>query len=235
MTERKNGIEVYIESGTKRVLAVAVDWPGWCRSGKDEAAALEALIQAAPRYARILDQTGLTFRVPSDPGALHVCQRVEGGAATDMAVPSVVLAADAKPMEAGDLERATKVLRACWAAFDQAVDAAGGKELRKGPRGGGREREGIVHHVTESESGYVAQVGFKIKRDEVLGIADPHKALMAIHEHALEALEAAAPVGTPPRGPRGGQRWPARYFVRRVAYHVVDHTWELEDRMQKPD
>ena len=36
-------IPVYIESGDKKVFACAIDFPGWCRSGKDEASALEAL------------------------------------------------------------------------------------------------------------------------------------------------------------------------------------------------
>jgi hypothetical protein len=33
------------------------------------------------------------------------------------------------------------------------------------------------------------------------------------------------------RGPRGGIRWPARYYVRRAAWHVLDHAWEIEDRL----
>lgn len=45
-----NGLPVYLETSSKRVFAGAVDWPGLDRSGKDEAAALEALLAAAPRY-----------------------------------------------------------------------------------------------------------------------------------------------------------------------------------------
>ncbi len=45
------GVPVYLELGSKRVFAAAVDWPGWCRSGKDERQALDALLAAAPRYA----------------------------------------------------------------------------------------------------------------------------------------------------------------------------------------
>ena len=30
------GTRVYIERGAKRAFASAADWPGWCRSGKDE-------------------------------------------------------------------------------------------------------------------------------------------------------------------------------------------------------
>ncbi|MGH2773763.1 MAG: hypothetical protein ACRDIU_11590 [Actinomycetota bacterium] len=36
-------VKVFVENGSKRVFAGAVDWPGWCRSGKDEQEALEAL------------------------------------------------------------------------------------------------------------------------------------------------------------------------------------------------
>jgi hypothetical protein len=46
----------------------------------------------------------------------------------------------------------------------------------------------------------------------------------------LKALESAARGEIPERGPRGGVRWTPRYFVRRSAWHVVDHVWEIEDR-----
>ena len=28
--------DVYLELGTKRVFACALEWPGWCRGGRDE-------------------------------------------------------------------------------------------------------------------------------------------------------------------------------------------------------
>src|SRR5690349_9971305 len=43
--------DVYLEVGKKRVFACAADWPGWCRSGRDEEQALEALTTSASRYA----------------------------------------------------------------------------------------------------------------------------------------------------------------------------------------
>jgi hypothetical protein len=46
----------------------------------------------------------------------------------------------------------------------------------------------------------------------------------------LEGLERALVDGIPEKGPRGGARWSARYFVRRSAWHVLDHAWEIEDR-----
>jgi hypothetical protein len=47
----------------------------------------------------------------------------------------------------------------------------------------------------------------------------------------LDGLTAAAQGKIPAQGPRGGKRWSPRYFVRRVAWHVLDHAWELEDRL----
>jgi hypothetical protein len=35
----------------------------------------------------------------------------------------------------------------------------------------------------------------------------------------------------PERGPRGGAIWSARNYVRRIAWHVLDHAWEIEDKV----
>jgi hypothetical protein len=51
----------------------------------------------------------------------------------------------------------------------------------------------------------------------------------------LEGLEHAVTDGIPARGPRGGKRWSAPYFVRRAAWHVLDHAWEIEDRSSAID
>ena len=52
---RMGGAE-YAKLGAKKVFACSVDFPGWCRSGKDEEAALEALADYAPRYAEVARQ-----------------------------------------------------------------------------------------------------------------------------------------------------------------------------------
>lgn len=103
VTEASEQYTVYLEIGQKRTFAAAIDWPGWARSGRDEEAALRALMDYASRYA-------------------HVLRR-----------------------------------------------------------------------------------------------------------KMLDALSTAQGVA-PPSGPRGGKRWPWRYFVRRVAWHALDHAWEIEDR-----
>ena len=43
-------IPVYLEIGSKKVFACAVEWPGWSMHGPDEAAALQALLDFGPRF-----------------------------------------------------------------------------------------------------------------------------------------------------------------------------------------
>jgi hypothetical protein len=30
--------------------------------------------------------------------------------------------------------------------------------------------------------------------------------------------------------PIAGKKWPPRYAARRIAWHALDHAWEIEDR-----
>jgi len=52
MTPSLNKIDAYLEIGKKRTFAGAMDWPGWCRSGRDEASALEAMSTCAGEGCR---------------------------------------------------------------------------------------------------------------------------------------------------------------------------------------
>jgi hypothetical protein len=47
----------------------------------------------------------------------------------------------------------------------------------------------------------------------------------------LTSLEAAARGELPRVGPRGGLRWTPRFYVRYSAWHILDHAWEIEDRL----
>jgi len=64
-------IPTYLEIGTKRAFAGSLDWPGWCRAGKDEATALEALRDSARRYAKVLRGTRIGFETLKDASALR--------------------------------------------------------------------------------------------------------------------------------------------------------------------
>jgi hypothetical protein len=220
-------VDVYLEVGKKRTFAAAMDWPGWCRSGGDERSALEALVAWAPRYRLALRGTRLGFRVPRDASAFTVVERLAGDASTDFGAPGASPTADQDPVSDRDLQRFRTVLRATWRAFDRAEEGAAGTELRKGPRGGGRSLEGIVRHVIDGDVGYLNALGWKHRR---AADADLPEELARGRKATLDGLEASARGDIPRRGPRGGVRWSPRYFVRRVAWHALDHAWEIEDR-----
>lgn len=221
-------VTVYLEVGRKRAFASAVDWPGWSRSGRDEESALQALLACGPRYAQALRGTGIEFQAPAEVSGFVVTERLEGNATTDFGAPAIVPKADGRPMDQTELERSRTLLQACWQAFDSAVQRATGKALRKGPRGGGRDLEKIVRHVVEADQAYLRRLAWRQKgADE----ADLAEALRQTRQDILSALEVAVNEGLPAQGPRGGTIWPPRYFIRRVAWHVLDHAWEIEDRI----
>lgn len=223
------GIDVVLEVGEKKTFASAVDWPGWCRSGKDAEGALQALAAYGSRYAQAIGSARQKFVAPDDASAFTVTERLPGNATTDFGAPGVVAKADARPFDDEQLKRSRAILRACWRAFDKAIAAAQGKELRKGPRGGGRDVEKIAWHVIDSDKGYLGAVAQKFKRDEGTDYAYEFDRIRAAME---QALEAGARGDIPEEGPRGGKVWPLRYYVRRTAWHVLDHTWEIEDRIR---
>ena len=234
-------VEVYLEIGGKRTFAGALEWPGWCRVGRDEAAALRALADSGPRYAAVLRSAGIPFLSIHDAADLVVVERVAGDATTDFGAPGKAPSADDRPLDEPALERLRAVLVACWGAFDREVERASGKELRKGPRGGGRDLESIVQHVLGAEGGYLSKVGRRAPAIDVAPAGDGASsdgsklpandaALERGRATVLDAIEASAHGIVAPQGPRGGSRWSARYAVRRMAWHVLDHAWEIEDR-----
>jgi hypothetical protein len=216
-------IPVALEVGSKRVFAGAVDWPGWSRSGRDEDAAIESLFAYAARYARVLRGTGLGFDTPEDPSALTVVEHLKGNATTEFGAPDIPPSIDGEPVGDAERRRFSTLLRASWRAFDRTAEEAEGTELTKGPRGGGRDLDKIVDHVLGADEGYLMRLGAKAPK------GDPDERATRLRQAMLDALEVAVREGVPP-GPRGGKRWSPRYFVRRSAWHVLDHAWELEDR-----
>jgi hypothetical protein len=53
---------------------------------------------------------------------------------------------------------------------------------------------------------------------------------------AVEAMRAAVleVLRQPSDGsPLADRKWPARYAARRIAWHALDHAWEMEDRTER--
>jgi hypothetical protein len=195
---------VYIEVGGKRAFASAADWPGWSRGGKDEKAALEALAGYAPRYAKVAKLAHID--VPKGAVDFKVVERQKGSASTDFGVPGSAAKAESKPLTAKELERHIALMEAAWKYLDQ-VRARVPQELRKGHRGGGRDRDKMYAHVLDAEVAYASALRVKLK-------APDRKAILA-------AL----------RKPSPDSKWPAAYAIRRIAWHALDHAWEMEDRL----
>ena len=221
-------LDCLIEAGDKRTFAIAAAWPGWCRAGRDEETALAALATYAGRYATVLQASGVRFTAPAGSSALRVTERVVGNATTDFGAPDGAFAFDDQPIAARDWTRLRAVLEACWAGFDSSVASAEGAELRKGPRGGGRELDAIVGHVVGAEVGYLRKL---TASSTPLDEGDAWHARIDERAAVLEGLDRARAGDLPERGPRGGTMWPSRRFLRRAAWHVLDHAWEIEDRV----
>ena len=221
-------VPVYLEVGKRRTFAGAIDWPGWCRSGKDEDAALAALFAYGPRYQRALRGARVEFHAPTAVSAFRVVERLPGDATTDFGAPGARPSADAAPVDPAELRRMLAIMKAAWRTFDAAVETADGRELRKGPRGGGRDVPEIVRHLVDADGGYLGRIGARL--DAPAGL-DPAERLRLARAAILAALPEVAAGRVPSTGPRGGPRWTARTFVRRLTWHILDHAWEIEDRL----
>jgi len=213
-TTKVPGTRVFVETGKTRTFASALDWPGWSRRGRDEHEALASLADYLPRYAPVVARAGLDL----PPDTFTVVERAAGDAATDFGVAAIVAEADRAKLTKPAAARLADLVEAAWAEFAEIV-AVSPEELRKGPRGGGRDRDKMVTHVIESEASYARQLGVKHKvpdREDTAAIAALRADLLA----ALRTLDSAdAPT-----------KWPRRYAARRIAWHVLDHAWEMQDR-----
>jgi len=214
--------DVAIESGTKRVFATALDGPGWCRAARTEALALEALAAYADRYAEVAKAARIPFPKPA-AADLKVIERLRGDATTDFGAPSIQARVEAKPMTKAEVERMCALVSATWTVLDQVVKSAPA-ELRKGPRGGGRDRDKIVDHVLAAECGYAPKLGLKLNEP-----ARADRAAISAHREALLDAFRRGADGKPLRE----RTWTARYWARRIAWHALDHAWEIEDRTDR--
>jgi len=206
-------IRVYLELGEKKTFASAAGWPGWCRSGKTEQAAVDALAAYAPRYALVAKLAGVPF--PLHATGFEVVERLEGNATTDFGAPGIPAKDESRPLSAKEAKQMTDLVAACWAYLDQVV-AKSPAALRKGPRGGGRDRDAMFIHVLGAEVDYAKKIGTRLNEPK-----DADKAAVRASRKAI--LEGMA-------NPNRVEKWPVPYVARRTAWHALDHAWEMEDR-----
>jgi hypothetical protein len=210
-------LAVGVDVGQRRTFAWVVDWPGWCRCGRGETAALAALGEYRARYLPVAAAAGQSLGAGAREGFV-VTERLPGSATTEFGAPGAIAASDGLAMGSEDRLRYSALLVAAWDYFDQAVDGAPA-ELRKGPRGGGRDRDRIAEHVLGADFIYAPKVGIKVP-------ASPSD------RSAVADLRAAVcrTLGQPDTWRPGDKDWPPRYYARRSAWHVLDHAWEIQDR-----
>ena len=221
---------VFIEEARKKTFAGALDWPGWCRSGKDGESALQTLFQYATRYSQLMNAAGIDFKPPQNTADFVIKDQVEGNATTSFGAPAIILQSDHLPVGEKDYQRWRKILEACWGAFDDSYQNALGKELRKGPRGGGRDASGILNHIIEGDLAYLKRMARSYRRNLE---NDLMTEIRQVRQQILVVLDVAENEGLPEQGPRGGIIWPVRFFIRRVVWHTLDHQWEIDDRVIK--
>jgi hypothetical protein len=209
-----SGTRVYLEVGTRRVFASAAGWPGWCRGGRTEQAAIEALAAYAPRYAKVARLARVPF--PDASAGFAVVERLDGNATTDFGAPGVPAKDEGRRLTAAQARRTIELVQACWDYLDTAV-AGAPAALRKGPRGGGRDRDPMFDHVLGAEKAYASAIGVRLQQPS----GRDRAAIRAFRETLLEGLAE----------PKPEARWTAAYAARRIAWHALDHAWEIEDRI----
>lgn len=214
-------LRVTLEVGPKgkRVVAVAPDWPGLERGAKTEDAAVQRLLDYLPRYAPIAKLAGIDTGFTTDAKP-DLVERYPGNGSTDYWGISFTFSdIDQQVMSKEDLERELALMSACWTFFDD-VRSRVSAELRKGPRGGGRDRDRIVRHTIASEYDMAKKVGIPPPQDVEL-TGDGLKANRDAYCDAIRAYHAEGKMA---------RKWPLRYLIRHSAYHTLDHAWEMEDK-----
>ena len=214
-------LRVTLETGprAKKVVAVAPDWPGLERGAKTGEAATERLLAYLPRYAPVAKLAGLDTELGVISTA-DVVERYPGTGSTDFwGISFAFSGIDRQAVSSDALERELTLMRASWAFFDD-VRARVSADMRRGPRGGGGDRDHIVRHTVNTERVWAKKLGMPPPEDAVLtdeGLNAHRDAYCA----AIRALHADGKMA---------RTWPLRFLIRHTAFHTLDHAWEMEDK-----
>jgi hypothetical protein len=216
-------VRTVIERGPKarKAVAFALDWPGWSRGARSPEEALATLESYRARYRPVAVGAGMADAFDA-AGPLEVVEDRVGSGSTDFwGISFTPCALEPEPMDRDELERKLRLVRAAWDFFD-GVAARVSPEMRKGPRGGGRDRDRIIRHTIRTESeDFARKVDLRIPEEGALG-----EALPGYRDAYLEAIRAYQ------RGDIKGRMftWNLPFLVRHTAFHTLDHAWEMEDK-----
>ncbi len=212
----------------KKVAAFAIDWPGWSRGAKTPGAAVDLLEVYRDRYRTVARRAGLEAEFDA-AGDLDIVEDHVGVGSTDFwGISFAPSSFEQEPMPTDELERKLGLLESAWSYFDD-VAALVSPEMRKGPRGGGRNRDEIIRHALGWERADLE------KRVGV--VADPvvpptPEGLRSHHDEYVAALRTYNAEGRM----AGGRNWTIALLLRHTAFHVLDHAWEMEDKdLSHPD
>jgi hypothetical protein len=217
-------VRTVIEGGPKekRFVAFSIDWPGWSRGARSAELAMEMLESYRERYRPVAGLAGMAREFDA-AGPLEIVEEKLGTGSTDFwGISFSPSAAEHGPMGEAEFERAITLLGACWAFFD-GIAARVSPEMRKGSRGGGRDRDQIIRHTIRVESeDFAKQVGLRIPEGAALtpdGLRQHRDAYVA----AMRAYNAGEVT-------RRMRSWTLPFLIRHSAYHTLDHAWEMEDK-----
>jgi hypothetical protein len=217
---KKLRVTVEVGPKAKKVAVVAPDWPGLERGGKTAEAALDALEAYVPRYAKVARLAGLEKEFAGLKG-LEVVEEYTGIGSTDFwGISFAFSSLDRRTMSSKELSRELNLMQASWTFFDD-VRGRVSAEMRKGPRGGGRDRDRIIRHVLAPEQDWGKKVGVRLPKDEVVSDAEGLKAWRHDYCSAIREFHSEG---------KAARNWPLRYLIRHTAYHTMDHSWEMEDK-----
>jgi hypothetical protein len=217
-------VRTVVEHGTrdKRSVAFSLDWPGWSRGAKSGALALELLEAYRERYRPVAEGAGMGEAFES-AGPLEVVEDRVGTGSTDFwGISFSPSSTEHGPMSEAELERKISLLQACWAFFDD-VAARVSPEMRKGPRGGGRDRNRIIRHTIRTESeDFAKQVGLRIPEEAALtpeGLRRHRETyIAAMRDYNAGRIEHQM------------RSWSLPFLIRHSAFHTLDHAWEMQDK-----
>ena len=216
-------VRTVLERGPKgkKAVAFAIDWPGWSRGAKAPDLALATLESYRRRYRPIALAAGMADEFDI-AGPLDVIEDRIGTGSTDFwGISFSPSSFEQGQMDDTEIDRKINLLRASWAFFDS-VAARVSAEMRKGPRGGGRDRDRIIRHTIRTESeDFAKRVGLRIPE----GGALTPDGLVAHRESYVAAIRAY-------NGGEGRRMvsWTLPFLIRHSAFHVMDHACEMEDK-----